>query len=401
MAGQALAGLRVVDVSNGTGGGYCTKLLAGLGADVLKVEPPGRGDETRAAGPFPGDVPDPERSGLFLHLATGKRSVTLDLTTEGGRAILERLVADADVLVESLPPGTLAQWGLDYERLAAINPRVVLTSITPFGQDGPYSGYAPSELASWALSGYMVLTGMPEREPLKAYGEQSGYQAGVQAALGTMAAVLARDSTGRGQHVDVSSTEALTFVLGGAPQAYHYRRHVVKRVGARLLGLPPHAFYPSTLRPCQDGWVHVHTNVRHPDLLAVLMEEPRLAEADLLETPAGHADEIDALMDRWLAHHPKREVVELSQEMRVPNTAVQTPAEVLHDAHLRERGYFVEVEHPGVGPIEQPGPPFRMEGTPWQTGRAPLLGEHNGEVYGGQLGYAAEDLARLREREVI
>jgi crotonobetainyl-CoA:carnitine CoA-transferase CaiB-like acyl-CoA transferase len=401
MAGQALAGLKVVDVSNGAGGGYCTKLLAGLGADVLTVEPPGTGDETRAAGPFPGDVPDAEKSGLFLHLATGKRSVTLNLDTDGGCAILKRLVADADVLVESLPPGTLAGWGLDYDRLAAINPRLVLTSITPFGQDGPYSGYAPSELASWALSGYMTLTGLPEREPLKAYGEQSQYQAGVQAALGTMAAVLARDITGRGQHVDVSATEALTFVLGGAPQAYHYRRQAIKRVGARLLGLPPHAFYPSTLRPCQDGWVHVHTNVRHPDLLAVLMEEPRLADPELLETPAGHADEIDALMDRWLAQHPKREVVALSQEMRVPNTAVQTPAEVLEDAHLRERGYFVEVDHPAAGPIEQPGPPFRMEQTPWRTERAPLLGEHNRAVYVEELGYAPEDLARLRDRGVI
>ncbi len=401
MAGQALAGLKVVDVSSGIAGGYCTKLLAGLGADVLKVESPGVGDETRAAGPFPSDLPDGEKSGLFLHLATGKRSITLNLAADGGRAILRRLLTEVDVLVESFAPGTLEGWGLGYDKLAALNPRLVLTSVTSFGQDGPYSSYAPSELASWALSGYMTLTGLPDREPLKAYGSQSQYQAGVQAAVGTMAAVLVRDSTGRGQHVDVSATEALTFVLGGAPQAYHYRRHVVKRVGARLLGLPPHAFYPSTLRPCQDGWVHVHTNTRHPDLLAVLMDEPRLADPGLLETPAGHADEIDALMDRWLAHHPKREVVALSQQLRVPNTAVQTPAEVLHDAHLRERGYFVEVDHPAAGPIEQPGPPFRMEQTPWRTEPSPLLGEHNREVYVEQLGYAAEDMARLRDRGVI
>ncbi len=401
MAGQALAGLKVVDISDGIGGGYCTKLLAGLGADVLKVETPGIGDETRATGPFPDDIPDAEKSGLFLHLATGKRSVTLNLTTEGGRAILKRLVADADVLVESFPAGTLAGWELDYNHLAAINPRLVLTSITPFGQDGPYRDYAPSELASWALSGYMVLTGFPDQEPLKAYGEQSQYQAGVQAALGTMAAVLARDSTGRGQHVDVSSKEALTFVLGGAPQTYNYRRQNVKRVGTRLLALPPHYFYPSTLRPCQDGWVHVHTNTRHPDLLAVLMEEPRLADPEVLATPAGHADEIDALMDRWLANHPKQEVVKLSQELRVPNTAVQTPAEVLDDPHLRERGYFVEVDHPAAGTIKQPGPPFRMAQTPWQTERSPLLGEHNHDVYVDELGYAPEDLARLRDQEVI
>lgn len=401
MPGQALAGLNVIDIADGIGGGYCTRLLAGLGAAVLKVEPPGRGDATRAAGPFPGDVPDPDRSGLFLHLGAGKRSITLDLETDGGRAILKRLLRDADVLVESYRPGTLAGWGLGPDELAAINPRLIVTSVTWFGQDGPYRDYAGSELAAWALGGYLMLTGDDGREPLKAYGSQAQYQAGLQAAVGTMAAVLARQSGAPGQQVDVSATEAITFVLGGVPQAYYFRRHEVRRVGARLLGLPPHAFYPSTLRPCQDGWVHVHTNVRHPDLLAVLMEEPRLADPEVLETPAGHADEMDALMDRWLARHPKQEVVERSQELRVPNTAVQTPAEVFHDPHLRERGYFVTVDHPAAGAVEQPGAPFEMAGTPWQARSAPLLGEHTREVLGAELGYPPEDIVRLRDRGVI
>lgn len=401
MPAGALAGLKVIDIAQGISGGYCTRLLAGLGADVLKVEPPGTGDETRAAGPFPGDVPDPNRSGLFLHLGAGKRSITLNLETAGGRAILKRLLAGADVLVESFRPGTLASWGLGPEELAAINPRLIVTSITWFGQSGPYRDYAGSELAAWALGGYLMLTGDDGREPLKAYGSQAQYQAGLQAAVGTMAAVLARQNGAPGQQVDVSATEAITFVLGGVPQAYYFRRQPVRRVGARLLGLPPHAFYPSTLRPCKDGWVHVHTNVRHPDLLAVLMEEPRLANPEMLETPAGHADEIDALMDRWLAQHTKREVVERSQELRVPNTAVQTPAEVFHDPHLRARGYFVKVRHPAAGEVEQPGPPFEMTATPWQVRPAPLLGEHNQAVYGDELGYAPEDLVRLRERGVI
>jgi crotonobetainyl-CoA:carnitine CoA-transferase CaiB-like acyl-CoA transferase len=401
MTAQALTDLRVVDISNGVGGGYCTKLLAGLGADVLKVESPGRGDETRAAGPFPHDQPDPNASGLYLHLGTGKRSITLDPHTDGGRVILRRLLADADVLVESEQPGTLARWGLTDKVLAEEFPRLIVTSITWFGQDGPYAGYAGSELAAWALGGYLMLTGTPDREPLKGYGSLAQYQAGVQAAVGTMAAVHARAATGRGQRVDVSTTEALSFVLGGVPQAWYFRRHDVRRVGARLLGLPPHAFYPSTLRPCKDGWVHVHTNTRHPDLLAALMEEPRLADPEVLETPAGHADEMDALMDRWLANYTRDEVVARSQEMRVPNTAVRTPAEVFQDPHLRERGYFETVDQPAVGPVEQPGPPFRMAVTPWQTRPAPLLGQDNHAVYVQQLGYDAGDAARLRDRGVI
>ena len=401
MSGRALAGLRVVDIADGIAGGYCTKLLAGLGADVLKVERPGRGDATRAAGPFPHDDPNPNASGLFLHLGTGKRSVTLGVHTDGGQAILRQFLADADVLVESERPGTLARWGLTDDALAAQLPRLIVTSITWFGQDGPYAAYEGSELAAWALAGYLMLTGSPEREPLKGYGSLAQYQAGVQAAVGTMAAVHARHVTGRGQRVDVSITEALSFVLGGVPQAWYVRRHDVRRVGARLIGYPAHGFYPSTLRPCKDGWVHVHTNTRHPDLLAVLMEEPRLADPEVLETPYGHADEMDVLMDRWLANYTKQEVVERSQQLRVPNTAVQTPIEVFHDRHLRARGYFETVEQPAVGPVEQPGPPFRMEATPWQTEPAPLLGEDNHTVYVDQLGYAPDDIVRLRDRGVI
>src|SRR5262249_42966956 len=150
----------------------------------------------------------------------------------------------------------------------------------------------------------------------------------------------------------------------------------------------------STLRPCEDGWVHVHTNTRHPDLLAALMEEPRLADPEVLATPAGHADEMDALMDHWLAGHTRQEVVARSQEMRVPNTAVQTPSEVFHDPHLRARDYFVPVEQPAAGTVEQPGPPFRMSATPWRTEPAPLLGEHNHDVFVEELGNAPEELAR-------
>jgi crotonobetainyl-CoA:carnitine CoA-transferase CaiB-like acyl-CoA transferase len=185
------------------------------------------------------------------------------------------------------------------------------------------------------------------------------------------------------------------------PQAWYFRRQPVPRVGARLLGMQPQVFYPSTLRPCKDGWVHAHTNVRHPDLMAVMMEEPRLADAEILATPMGHADEIDGLMHPWLSEHTKQEVVDSAQELRIPFTAVNTPIEVFNDRNLRARGYFVPVEHPSAGRVEQPGSPYHCSETPWELRPAPLLGQHNQQVFVDELGLSPEDLARLRDRGVI
>lgn len=400
MSAQALSGIRAIEIGGTVAGAYCTKLLAGLGAEVIKCEPPA-GDPLRKRGPFPGDVPHPEKSGAFLHLNTGKLGVTLNLETGSGRDILSRLVADCDVLVESFPPGELDRIELGYSNLEPLNPRLIVVSITPFGQDGPYARHQATEIVTYALSGYMMLTGEPDREPLKAYGDQTELQAGQQAAVAAMVALFAREATGRGQHVDVSVMEAGALLLGGAVQAYYHRGEVIRRAGPRLMGFPPRAFYPSTLRPCRDGYVHAHTNQRNPDLLAVLMDEPRLASPEILEAPMAHADEIDALMDPWLAQHDKRDIVRRAQELRLPFTEVLTPGEVMADPHHRQRGFWVEVDHPIAGKVIQPGPSIRMSRTPWETKRAPLLGEHNGLVYGERLGFTAQDLLILKDRGVI
>jgi len=389
-----LAGVRVVELTGGPAISYCTKLLAGLGAEVIKVEAPA-GDICRRAGPFPGDQPNPEASGLFLHLNTGKRGVTLDIEHHAAaRALLLRLLADADVLVEGFAPGTLAALDLGFEQLTTEFPSLILTSITPFGQDGPYAHYQGSELVAYALSGYMMITGDPDREPLKAYSTQVEFQAGLQGALGTMVALTARESDGRGDWVDVSAMEAATFLLGGPAQVCALTDEIRVRNGTRLIGLVPRYFYPSTLRPCRDGYVHAHTNLRHPDMMAVMMDQPRLASTELLEASAGHADEIDALMDDWLAGHDRQEAVRIAQELRVPFTEVFTPDEVLHDAHHAERGAFVRVEHPVAGTLMQPGPAVRFSATPWQIERAPLLGEHNAELFAPWCD--AAEIARLR-----
>lgn len=397
----ALAGTRVIELAEGVAGPYCGKLLAGMGAEVLKLEPPA-GDRSRREGPFPGDDPDPEKSGLFLHLNTGKRSFALNLAGEDGRAILTRLLhkAKPDILILGHRRQELDALGLDLDALLREHPALVVVNVSPFGLTGPRSSWLGTELTAYAASGYMSLTGAADREPIKAYGSLVQYQAGAHAALGTLAALFARDLTGAGQLVDVSEMEAGTFLLGGVEQAAHFNGVVIRRNGTRLLGFAPQHSYPSTIRPCGDGFVHCHSNNRHLDLLGVLIPNPRLLEPEVLGSLMGHADEIDAIMDEWLADKNRREVVAAAQELRLPFTEVMTPGEVMADPHHKERESFVLVSHPGAGPVQQPGAPFRMSASPWVTRPAPLLGEAGPDIF-DLLDFEAEDLARAYALGVV
>jgi crotonobetainyl-CoA:carnitine CoA-transferase CaiB-like acyl-CoA transferase len=371
MAGS-LDGIRVVELATGVAGPYCGKLLAGLGADVLKVEPTA-GDWTRHEGPFPGGTPDHEKSGLFLHLNTRKRGATLAAAVPDP-ARLDALCAWADVLITSVQPAEASPGGVDLAALRARYPGLVLVNVSPFGLTGPHADWHGGELIAYAASGYMDLTGSAEGVPIKAHGHLISYQAGAHAAMAVLAGLAARDRSGHGTLIDTALSEAGTFLLGGVEQqAFHFGR-IAKRNGTRLLGFPPEHSYPSTIRPCADGYVHCHSNNRHLDLLGALMETPRLLDADVLHAMMGHADEIDAIMDAWLAGLTRAEAVERAQAMRLPFTEVFTPREVLTNEHLAARGSFVTIDHPVAGRVRQPGAPFRMGATPWQPGPAPVLG---------------------------
>jgi crotonobetainyl-CoA:carnitine CoA-transferase CaiB-like acyl-CoA transferase len=373
-------------LGTGVGASYCGKLLAGLGADVIKVEP-SEGDPMRSEGPFPDDEPSSEKSGLFLHLNTGKRSAIAD------GAAREWLLADADAVIVSGRPSELAGDGLAPDDLRLRFPGLVVTSVTTFGLTGPYAEHLGGELIAYALGGYMLLTGAPDREPLKSYGHLVEYQAGAHAALGTLAAFRAREFTGEGQVVDVSAMEAATFMLGGVQGPAHFYGRIARRDGTRLLGVPPEQPYPSTIRPCRDGYVHAHSNNRHRDLLHALVPHPRLLAPDLLATMTGHADEIDAILDEWLLDKSRDDIVRRAQELRLPFTEVRTPSEVLADPHLRERRALVAVDHPIAGSVKLPALPVRMSATPPELKRAPLLGEHAGEGWrDGALALAARSV---------
>jgi crotonobetainyl-CoA:carnitine CoA-transferase CaiB-like acyl-CoA transferase len=395
----SLDGVRIIDASSGVAGGYCTRLLAGLGADVLKIERPGRGDSLRRASPFPRDAPHRETSAQHLHLNAGKRSITLDAGSRTGAALLRRLLEGADALICD---GSDAHPSVALDALRGPYPRLIVATVTPFGADGPLAGWRATEIVSMAAGGYLWLNGDPDRAPVKPYGDQAHYQAGLHAALGVVAALHAREANaGGGQHVDVSMQEAAGFLTAGALQRETLMRRPQVRAGPRPAGFAANRLYPSTVRPCADGHVHVHCHNRFPDLVSVLMQEPRLAAPDVLAEPLGHADEIDALMDVWLAKRTRADAVAEAQELRVPMAEVLDPSEVVRHPHLRERGFFVTVEHPVAGKVTQPGAPMVMGATPWRSGRAPLLGEHNVDVYYGELGLSPRELARLAAAGVV
>jgi crotonobetainyl-CoA:carnitine CoA-transferase CaiB-like acyl-CoA transferase len=397
---QALSGLRVLDFSQHIAGPFCTKLLADFGAEVIKLEPPGTGDVSRRYGPFKDDLPNPEASGLFLYCNTNKKSVTLDIETETGRGIARRLAAESDMVVESFAPGRMAESGLGYEALSAQNPKLVMLSITPFGQDGPWRDWQADEVNLHAVSGLMSITGDPNREPLKNGGHQALFNTGINAFTAATMAVFAQMTLGIGQHVDVSAYETMTYLVE-PPRVLQASQHgtYTARVGNR-----------NTLLPAMDGHVNFIRNTRQNNLLDLLAQmtgeqaflEPDLKAAPLIGAGAAEAQEtIEALLLPWLLEHSKKEFYHQGQAGLQNFGYVATPEDLVNSTQLKERGFFVDVEHPVAGTLTYPGAPYKMSETPWQAGRAPLLGEHNEDILGVRLGYTREEMVALSRAGVI
>jgi crotonobetainyl-CoA:carnitine CoA-transferase CaiB-like acyl-CoA transferase len=402
----SLSDLHVVDLTQGVAGPYCAKLLADCGAEVIKIEPPG-GDVSRRLGPFPADLPHPEKSGLFLHLNANKKSVTLDVSTASGVVILKKLLARADVLVESHAPGRMDEWGAGYEQLRGDFPQLVYASITSFGQTGPYRDYRANSLVAMAMSSIMYATGEPDREPLATGCEPADYFAGLQAFVGILAALAYRQRNGGGQHVDISLVESVAAADEYNAAMYAYQGAIRRRYYSR------HVFgYPMDILPSQDGYVVVIPGAQgFPVPLLEQGASPMsllLEDLELDQNPLFHTfqerwvrwRELDELILPWLTTHPSRQIVETAQELRMPFALVPTAADLLEDEHLAERAFFVEIEHPGDVKLRHPGAPLRMSETPLRSGPAPTLGQDNEAVL-GEVGYDREDLGILRDRGVI
>jgi CoA:oxalate CoA-transferase len=399
---QPLAGVNILDLTGKIAGPYCTKLLADFGADVIKIEDPDGGDPARKLGPFLNDEPHPEKSGLFLYLNTNKRGITLNLKCETGKRIFKEMVARADVLVESFTPQVMPSLGLEYETLERINPRLVMTSISDFGQKGPFRDFKGSELIYQGYGGPMYLTGNAEGGPLKRSGNVIQYQIGFVASVATMTSFYGAEVRGYGDHIDLDSNRAELISIDSKINmmtAFQYTGHTYRRS-------PSGGF--TTLRMCKDGYVYVQAGwdglffeptARVLGLTPEQIKEWAKPGVPMDPVKAGEFDE--KYLTPWLLEHTREEIVNTLQSAGGMAASMNDTAGLLADPHFKERNYWVEIDHPVTGKLTYPGAPFRMAEGSWQIRRpAPLHGQHNMEVF-GELGYTKEDLVVLRETEVI
>jgi crotonobetainyl-CoA:carnitine CoA-transferase CaiB-like acyl-CoA transferase len=344
MEEQALSDVRVLDLSQGIAGPYCAKLLANQGADVIKVEPP-EGDVARTMGPFADDDPHPEKSGLFLHLNTSKKGITLNLGSEFGANALKELVKDADILIESSTPGTMEDLGLSHAELEKVNPKLVMTSITPFGQTGPYAQYKATELVAFAMSQRMSVHGAPEREPLQYAPGVPLYQAGLTAAGATMGALFAARLQGIGQQVDVAWVETWMGNVDQRILIYQYSGEPYLRLGPRT----PGAYIAGTY-PCKDGfWTFAASGDRYFRRLCRAMGRADLLEDERWATIANrpeHEGEFEAEFYPWVMELTRQEITDTMAEFRVMGAQVNYIEDLPEIPQLKSRGFFVDIDHP-------------------------------------------------------
>jgi crotonobetainyl-CoA:carnitine CoA-transferase CaiB-like acyl-CoA transferase len=411
MQKEALSGLRVLDFTHYVVGPYSTKLLADYGAEVIKVESPS-GDGARRIGPFPGDVADSEKSGMFLHLNTNKRGMVIDLKHSAAKEVVHRLALWADVVVESYRPGVADRLGIGYRQLTSIKPDLIYTSISNFGQAGPYRDYRGSEIVFYGMGGEMHSTGLADREPLKLGGNVGLYQAGAVAAVATMGAALAgafdlndQKDEFQGQHVDVSILETQ---LGSVDRrqsallAYQYTGELSHRPVSGGSGGFPNAVYP-----CSDGYLQINGSRMYFPRAVSMLGNPGELMSERWQDPASQGNptmqeefESEYFLP-WLLEQTRAEAWQAAQENRVLSGPINTMADIDADPSFNARGVFTEGEHPVAGNLRYPGRPFVMTRSPWQLRRtAPMLGQHSVEVL-RELGYPDEAIADLEKSGIV
>jgi len=402
MAKQALSGLKVVEYGQFISAPLCAKMLADLGAEVIKVEAPDTGDEARRYGPFPDDDPHPERSGMFLYLNANKLGITLNLKTATGKKIFLELIKEADIFVENNPPRVMEKLGLDYSSLSKVNARLIMTSNTPYGQTGPYKDYKGYDINIQTHGGVTSAVGSPGREPLVFPLSQGHAMGGINAAAATMIALFARDKTGTGQHVDISESQLMnTLQRGLAAAIWRFQGISYQRLGPRGSG----RMWPYGLFPCKNGYVSIMTleDYHWKNFVEAMgtpewTQDPRFTQDQFAR--AEHIDELDAHLTGLLMDYTKEEIFDIAQfksKDQMPFVPVFNAKDLVEGEQLKERQWFEEIDHPETGTLKYPGAPAKLSKTPWKiTRHAPLLGQHNKEVLCGRLGYTEEDLVEMR-----
>ena len=410
-----LAPYRVLDLTDERGL-LAGKILADLGADVVQIEPPG-GNPARNIGPFYGDDPQPEKSLFWWAYAANKRSITLDLEQKDGQALLKKMVAEADFLVESFAPGYLDTLGLGYDALAEINPKLVMVSITPFGQDGPYSNYQATDIVGMALGGFMYLTGDDDRAPVRISFPHFYLHGGAAGATAAMLAHTYRISSGQGQYVDVSCQQAVAKTLAHAPQIWDIEGAILKRMGVYRQTSGENRVRINW--PCKDGYVNYMVQggsvAYSTRALLEWMKEDSFDTADLDAIDwekMGYGAITPELMSQlgeplgdFFKGHTRAELVQGSLDRRILLFPVATPSALQDHSQLEARGYFKELEHPELGATVQYPGAFVKSGDGEDIAgiyrRPPLIGEHNTVIFQGELGITGSELESLKRSGVI
>ena len=404
MKPRALNGMKVLELCNKVSGAYCTKLMADMGAEVIKIEPPGCGDDARRKGPFPDDIPHAEKSGHFAFINSNKKGITLDLKKSTGREIFLKLIESVDVLVEDSSPGYMEDQELDYEALKKLNPGLIMTSISAFGRSGPYKNYQarPLNISHASGQGYLlpIPTYDPKRPPVMTGGNKGGYDVGITALVAILAAYFWKGTSGKGQFIEISRQEALLSMQRVESVLYANTKTSLNRSSESNRG------FIGGVMPCKDGWVNILAPQDHQwDSIVKMMDEPAWTREDFCKDRVArgqNAEKINEHLLEWMKDKTRKEIVKKGQAQSSPVAPVNSAKDICESEQFITREFFTEVDHPYIGKFKFPTTPYKFTKTPWQIERmAPQLGEHNEEILCQRLGYDKSQLAKFREAAII
>lgn len=392
---KALSGIKVIDVSRLLTGPYCSMMLADLGADVVKVEVPERGDDSRTFGPFING-----ESGYYMTFNRNKRSITLDLRQNEGQQVFCDLIKGADVLLENFAVGTMDKWGLSYEKLIAVNPRLIYASITGFGQVGPYAKRVAFDAVAQAMGGLMSLTGDPDRPPLRVGTSLGDINAGIFASSAILAALFQREKNGKGQRIDISMQDCIAAILENAIVRFTIEHTIPTRIGSGHPSVAPYNVFSAA-----DGYIIIAcANEATWQRLCQAMERLDLPQDERFNCNKHrsiNSKQLDAIINSWTTTFSVAELELILQQNSVPAAPVLSIDSLVADPHLRQRNMLVEVDHPLVGKTIIPGNPMKMELSPDTIERpAPLLGQHT-EMVLREIGYDSATIEHLRQTKII
>ena len=396
---QALTGIRVIDMTHNQAGPACAQILGFLGADVIKLEEPKGGDVARIN---MRDKADSD-SLFFLILNANKRSLTLNLKTEEGKALFKKVIAESDVLLENFGPGALDRLGLGYEVLSKLNPKLIYATIKGFGTYGPYSGFKSFEPIAQAMGGAMCVTGLPDNPPTFNFPAIGDSGTGMHMAIGILAALQQRHTTGKGQHVEVSMQDAVVNLIRVSLRDHQRFGHPPARSGNQL-----GRTVPGTTFPCAPGgpndYAYIFVQPQMWMAFLGVLGKSELADDTRFKTPDArweNKEAMEAIVTDWTKQHTKHEVMKLMGDAGVPCGACLDTGEVLADPHLRERDMILDIDYPTRGTYQTVGSPIKLSDSPVTVTRPPLLGEHTESLLGALCGVGPEEVKKLRESGVV